>query len=68
MFQTNDYMEAVLFESRLSALGIPYVKEGDELNPLRGILPMNDTLISIFVDDEDFERAYELLSEEIEED
>lgn len=61
-------MEAVLFESRLSALEISYVKEGDELNPLRGILPVNDTLISIFVDDEDFERAYELLSEEIEED
>ncbi len=69
IFETNNYVEASLVESTLSNEDIPYYKTGDEQNVLRGTLPPNDTLISIFVDEEDYEIASRLvrgrLSDEI---
>ncbi|MFB5649201.1 putative signal transducing protein [Leptospira wolffii] len=61
LFETNDYIHASLVESKLIDEDIFYIKTGDEQHVLRGTLPPNDTLITILVDEEDYDLASRLV-------
>jgi hypothetical protein len=56
--------EAHLVRGRLENEGIPAVVQGEDLYAIRGGVPLdNSTLPSVWVRDEDFDRARELLAE-----
>ncbi|NCN09382.1 MAG: DUF2007 domain-containing protein [Leptospira sp.] len=63
IFETMDSIEAELVKGLLKSYEIETFPMGNDFDSIKGVLPYSDALIHIFVTEDDFEEASQILTE-----
>lgn len=61
LYETMDGIEAEMLKGLLKSYGIETFALGNDFDSIKGVLPHSDALIRIFVSENDFEDAMEIL-------